>query len=116
MTVGGVDDVQAADAVAEFVGEFALQPDGVETVGFDATDDNRNRAIAQCGIDTTVVAPDVVVIEDRRQHHVAARVEAGDQFVGLVLEVALDGVPATLEGLLGALRGVLGSEGVLVDR
>ena len=96
-------NVQAVDASRHQLGQLDLLTDRVQTVGVDTADDHRHLAAAQRCLDAAATAADVVVVEDLREHHVAAGIEPLDQLVGLVFEVALDGVTATLEWILLSL-------------
>ena len=58
---------------------------------------------AQCGLDTTAVAADVVGVHRLGQDHIAVGIEATGQLLAVVLQVGLHRVPAAAQRVLALL-------------
>ncbi len=102
MTVGRREHPETV-AGGDTRGEFLLQAKGIEPIAVDPPDDHRAADALQRGRNAAPVAADVMAVHRLGQHDVGSRVEAADELVGLMIEVALDGVAAARGRILVGL-------------
>ncbi len=89
--------------VRQEVRQLVLQLRRIEPVRVDRRDCGSCPDRRECVLGSSPTPPDVVMIHSAAEHQVAIRIESPAQFVRMVVEVALDGIPATAKGIFPAL-------------
>ncbi|CAB4944660.1 unannotated protein [freshwater metagenome] len=81
-----------------------LQTHRVEPVGVNTADHHGHRDRSERSRDSPAAPTHVVGVHRLGERHVGAGVEPAHQLLGMVVEVRLDGVPASAQRVLGSLR------------
>src|ERR1700722_3031370 len=84
--------------------QLELEPQRIEPVRVHPRHCGGGPDSLQRGGDPTSVTTDVVVIHGSAEHEVAVGVESPDEFLRLMIQVALNGIATVHEGVLAGLR------------